>query len=188
MTLLKADLHIHTRYSMDCRTPLEKIIARCQRIGINCLAIADHGTIEGALKMQTIAPFPVIVAEEIWTPDGEIMGVFLKEGVPKGLTPEEVISRVKAQGGLVCIPHPYDKLLRHGIAGKLPESLARQIDYIEVFNSRSLIRQPSTEAQLFAEKYNIPVISPLQQHVGHLKKAAPEVANVPFRLVFHRKR
>jgi len=53
--MLKADLHIHTEYSMDCSTPLEKIISRCQELGINCIAIADHGTAEGALKMQKIA-------------------------------------------------------------------------------------------------------------------------------------
>jgi len=66
--LLKADLHIHTEYSIDCNTPLEQVINRCLKIGINCIAIADHGTIEGALKMQSLAPFPVIVAEEILTP------------------------------------------------------------------------------------------------------------------------
>ena len=90
--LLKADLHIHTEYSMDCNTPLKKLIDRCLELGINCVAIADHGTIEGALRMQSIAPFPVIVAEEVLTPDGEIMGVFLKEGIPSGLSVEQVIS------------------------------------------------------------------------------------------------
>ncbi|MEJ2048179.1 MAG: PHP domain-containing protein, partial [Dehalococcoidia bacterium] len=68
MKLLKADLHVHTRYSIDCNTPLERVIERCQEAGIGCVAIADHGTTEGALKMQEIAPFKVIVAEEILTP------------------------------------------------------------------------------------------------------------------------
>ena len=67
--MLKADLHIHTEYSMDCSMPLEQVISRCLEVGINCVAIADHGTAEGALKMQDIAPFTVIVAEEILTPD-----------------------------------------------------------------------------------------------------------------------
>ena len=75
--MLKADLHIHTEYSMDCKMPLSQVIERCQQKGINCVAIADHGTVEGALKMQAIAPFKVIVAEEILTPHGEIMGMFL---------------------------------------------------------------------------------------------------------------
>ena len=97
--MLKADLHIHTEYSMDCNTPLEKIIGRCQELGINCIVITDHGTAEGALKMQKIAPFTVIVAEEIMTTQGEIMGMFLKETIPSGLTPGETINRIRAQGG-----------------------------------------------------------------------------------------
>jgi predicted metal-dependent phosphoesterase TrpH len=63
---LKADFHIHTAYSLDCKTSLEKIISRCLETGINCVAIADHNAVEGALKMQSLAPFPVIVAEEIF--------------------------------------------------------------------------------------------------------------------------
>ena len=84
--MLKADFHIHTEYSMDCETPLNKIIERCLKVGINCIAIADHGTAEGGLRIQSMAPFPVIVAEEILTPDGEIMGMFLKETIPSGFS------------------------------------------------------------------------------------------------------
>jgi len=104
--LLKADLHIHTKYSPDCNTSLEQIISRCQQTGINCIAVTDHGTIEGALKMQSIAPFVIIVAEEILTPRGEIMGMFLKEGIPSGLSVEETISRIKAQDALVPLMIP----------------------------------------------------------------------------------
>jgi len=108
--LLKADLHIHTEYSTDCDIPVEKIIARCTRVGINCVAIADHGTIEGALRMQEIAPFPVVVAEEILTPHGEIMGVFLRHGIPSGWSVRETIARIKNQDALVCLPHPFDTI------------------------------------------------------------------------------
>jgi len=149
---------------MDCNTPLEKIIRRCLEIGINCVAIADHGTIEGALRMQSIAPFPVIVAEEVLTPVGEIMGVFLEEGIPSGLSVEQVIYRIKAQGGLICIPHPFDTLSRHALGGKMLEALAEQIDFIELFNSRSLIRQPSIGVRIFAEKYGIPVSAGSDAH------------------------
>ena len=154
--MLKADLHIHTKYSMDCNMPLEEIISRCLEIGINCIAITDHGTIEGALKMQTIAPFPVIVAEEILTTHGEIMGVFLKDGIPGGLSPHETISRIKAQGALVCIPHPFDIFRPSALGTKITEEIADQIDVIEVFNSRTLLLRHSTQAQAFAQKYGIP--------------------------------
>ena len=153
--MLKADLHIHTEYSMDCNMPLEKIISRCLETGLNCIAIADHGTIEGALKMQTMAPFHVIVAEEILTQHGEIMGMFLKDGIPSGLSVSETISRIKAQGALACIPHPFDTFRQSALKAKLAEEIIGQIDIIEVFNSRSLF-QSSAKAQIFAQKYGIP--------------------------------
>ena len=153
--LLKADLHIHTMYSMDCNTSLQQVIDRCLKTGINCIAIADHGTAEGALKAQSLAPFRVIVAEEILTPQGEIMGMFLKETIPSGLTMEETISQIRAQGGLVCIPHPFDNLARSALGGRILEEIAEQIDVMEVFNSRSPLPQTSTKALIFAHKHSI---------------------------------
>lgn len=153
--MLKADLHIHTEYSMDCNMPLEKIIGRCLEMGINCIAICDHGTAEGALKMRDIAPFPVIVAEEILTPHGEIMGMFLEETIPSGLSVEQTISQIRAQGALVCIPHPFDTFRQSALRSNMIEEIAEQIDIIEVFNSRTLLPQNSAKALAFALKYGI---------------------------------
>ncbi len=153
--MLKADLHVHTEYSVDCNTPLEKIVSRCLEIGINCIAICDHGTAEGALRMREIAPFKVIVAEEIMTPDGEIMGMFLKETIPSRLPVKEVISRIRAQGGLVCIPHPFDILRRSALRNNMIEKIADQIDIVEVFNSRIFFPQNSAKALAFATKHGI---------------------------------
>ncbi|HEX73670.1 MAG TPA: PHP domain-containing protein [Dehalococcoidia bacterium] len=154
--LLKADFHVHTEYSMDSNTPLEKVISRCLQTGINCIAVSDHGTIEGAVKMQDIASFPVIVAEEILTPIGDIIGMFLKQTIPSGLSAEQVISRIRAQGGLVYIPHPFDTLFRHALGGNMLEALVEQIDIIEVFNARSPFPWYSAKARAFAQKYGIP--------------------------------
>ena len=140
---------------MDCNTPLEKIISRCLELGINCIAIADHGTAEGALKMQKMAPFPVIVAEEILTPHGEIMGMFLKETIPSGLSVEETIARIRAQGGLVNIPHPFETIRGSSLNSKLIEEIAEQIDLMEVLNSRSPFLANSAKAQAFAQKHGI---------------------------------
>jgi len=153
--LLKADLHVHTKYSMDCNSPLDRIITRCNELGINCLAIADHGTVEGALKMQEIAPFKVIVAQEILTHQGEIMGVFLKQTIPTCRSALEAIERIRAQDGLVCIPHPFDtfrglRMKRHEI-----EELVGEIDIIEAFNARSPLPWPTTKATEFADKHGI---------------------------------
>jgi predicted metal-dependent phosphoesterase TrpH len=153
--LLKADLHVHTEYSVDCNTPLDKIVSRCLEVGINCLAISDHGTTEGALKMREMAPFKVIVAEEIMTPDGEIMGMFLKKTIPSRLPVEEVIAQIRAQGGLICIPHPFDFLRSSALRNNMIEKIVDQIDMVEVFNSRIFFPQTSAKALAFAQKHGI---------------------------------
>ena len=162
--LLKADFHIHTAYSMDCNMSLEEIISRCQETGINCIAIADHDSVEGALKMQSLAPFPVIVAEEILTPHGEIMGMFVKERIPSGISIEQAISRIRAQGALVCLPHPFAAFRGIKLDNERLEELAEQIDIIEVFNARSPFLRDSTKAQAFAKKYDIPGIAGSDAH------------------------
>jgi predicted metal-dependent phosphoesterase TrpH len=135
--LIKADLHIHTCYSVDCLTPLEKIVVRCLELGINCIAVADHNTIAGALKLREIAPFKIIIAEEILTPAGEIMGLFLDEAVPKGLSPQETISQIRNQGGLVAIPHPFGRSWPWNNSILTSTEIVSQVDIIETFNSRT---------------------------------------------------
>jgi predicted metal-dependent phosphoesterase TrpH len=135
--LIKADLHIHTCYSPDCLTPLEQIVERCIELDINCIAVADHNTIAGALKLRRIAPFKVIVAEEILTPVGEIMGLFLSEAVSRGLSPQETISRIRSQGGLVAIPHPFGRSLFRDANTLTSTEVLSQVDIIETFNSRT---------------------------------------------------
>lgn len=133
------------------------IIKRCMKKGINCVAIADHGTITGALELKAKAPFQVIIAEEVLTPQGEIMGLFLTEEIPSPVPVEEAIDRIKAQNGLVCLPHPFDRLrgikgANHRDNGKLAK-LAADVDIIEVFNSRALpLGDPNHKAKIFAEE------------------------------------
>jgi len=152
--LLKADFHIHSHFSMDSSMALESIINRCNELGINCIAICDHGTAEGGLEMQKIAPFKVIVAEEILTHDGEIMGMFLKETIPSGISSRDAIAEIKAQNGLVCVPHPVDTV-RQSALGKKTRELAAEIDVIEVFNARCLFQASIDKALKFAEKHGI---------------------------------
>jgi predicted metal-dependent phosphoesterase TrpH len=151
--LIKADLHIHTAYSMDCTMSLEQIIARCLKVGINCLAVADHNAIAGALKMKEIAPFFIIVSEEILTLDGEIIGMFLSQKIPSKLSMEETIAQIKAQDGLVCIPHPCDRLRLSVFRDQVFEHIMPEVDIIEVFNARSLSPGSSIRARQLALKY-----------------------------------
>jgi len=150
--LIKADLHIHTCYSVDCLTPLEKIVERCLERGINCVAVADHNTIAGALKLTEIAPFKVIVAEEVLTPVGEIMGLFLSEKVAQGLSPQETISRIRSQGGLVAIPHPFGRSLPWRANPLTSPELLSQVDIIETFNSRTPFSSGNAMASKLAKE------------------------------------
>jgi predicted metal-dependent phosphoesterase TrpH len=151
--MLKADLHVHSNHSYDCRNKLEDIIKRCLETGIDCIAVADHGTAEGALKIQKLAPFYVIVAEEILTPCGEVIGMFLKKTIPSKIPFSEAVLRIREQDGLVCIPHPFDKPNRHGLGRKNLEQFIDDIDIIEVFNARSPLPWFSKTSRAFACKH-----------------------------------
>lgn len=154
---IKADLHVHTNCSFDCSMSIQRIIERCVRLGIDCVAVADHGTIAGAVQMKAEAPFQVIVAEEILTPLGEIMGLFLTEEIPSGTGVEETIKSIKSQGGLVGIPHPFDRL--RGITRRGYDQIERlvgDIDVVEVFNARSMpMGNPDRKAAAFAARHGL---------------------------------
>ena len=153
--MLKADLHVHTWHSVDSSMSYNQLIEACLVKGINCVAIADHGTTRGARDLQKIAPFKIIVCEEVLTPYGEIMGMFLKEDIPWKALLEEAIKLIRQQGGLVNIPHPFDRVRPSAFRNlKMLESIADQVDIIEVFNSRSLFPGAESRARAFATKHN----------------------------------
>jgi predicted metal-dependent phosphoesterase TrpH len=169
--LFKADFHIHSQYSMDCKTSLDQIIRACQNKKINCIALSDHGSIEGALKIKNMAPFYVIVAEEILTTRGEIMGMFLQENVPSGLSMQESIRRIKAQGGLFCAQHPFDKIRSDALKKDTMLEIADQIDVVEIFNARTLLPRSSQLAREFARDHHLPCTAGSDAH------SASEIGN-----------
>lgn len=146
---------MHTMYSMDSSMSLEQIIARCLETSINCVAITDHGTIAGAVKMQEIAPFTTIMGEEVLTASGDMIGLFLAEEIPNGLSAEETAIRIKDQGGLVCIPHPFTRLRSSALTKKVVETILPYIDIIEVFNSRSFLLNNPYNLRVFAQTHGL---------------------------------
>jgi len=162
---------------MDCGIPLDRIVARCLEIGINCIAVADHNTIAGALKLREIAPFNIIIAEEILTSAGELMGLFLSEEIPKGLSPEETIARIKSQGGLVNIPHPFGRWPLQNPKKLLSQEILSQVDIIEVFNSRTPLPNSSTKAWRLAMEHGKAAGAGSDAHtVGEIGKAYVEMS------------
>ncbi|MEE8620303.1 MAG: PHP domain-containing protein [Dehalococcoidia bacterium] len=174
--MIKADLHVHTCYSIDCLTPLEQIIQRCLELGINCIAVADHNTVTGALELKKIAPFKVIVAEEILTPAGEIMGLFLNEAVPRGLSPQETISRIRSQGGLVAIPHPFGRSLPWSNNMLTSTEVLSQVDIIETFNSRTpFLNSIARARELAREQGKVPSAGSDAHTLGEIGRAYVEM-------------
>jgi predicted metal-dependent phosphoesterase TrpH len=128
------DLHLHSRYSYDCATQLGELVDRARQLGLDRLAVTDHDTAEGALRLSEMAPELVIVGEEVRTTEGEIIGLFLTGTVPAGGTPEEVCDAIHAMGGLTYACHPFDVRRAHFSLERLA-ALAPRLDIIEVHNS-----------------------------------------------------
>ena len=144
---MRADFHMHTYYSRDCATSPEALVARALRMGLGCIAVTDHNTIRGGQAVARIAPFPVIVASEVKTTHGEITGLFLTEEVPRGLSPMETVERIKAQGGLVSIPHPYDSVRTSVLSADAMVEVLPHADIIEAFNARNVFRGADERAR-----------------------------------------
>jgi predicted metal-dependent phosphoesterase TrpH len=133
----------------------EELVARCVKVGLNCIAVTDHNTIEGALAVQRIAPFMVIIGEEVKTSAGEITGLFLKENVPRDLPHLETAMRIKAQGGLISIPHPFDGFRRSVITPTALEEMLPYADIVEVFNARNNLDRDNRKAYELARDHGL---------------------------------
>ncbi len=157
--LIEVDLHMHTDHSPDCATPVEVLLETARDRGLGAIAITDHNEVSGALEARKIAEqmgdIKVIVAEEVKTAEqGEVIGLFLEEKIPRGMTMAETIAAIRDQGGLVYVPHPFDRF--HSV----PDyehllDIVEEIDVLEVFNPRVALTAFNEEAERFARKYRI---------------------------------
>jgi predicted metal-dependent phosphoesterase TrpH len=182
--LIDVDLHMHTDHSHDCATPVEVLLATAQARGLGAIAVTDHNEISGALAARALseqrrsrgdaaahsdgelADVKVIVGEEVKTAEqGEVIGLFISEKIPRGLTLEQTIAEIKRQGGLVYVPHPFDRM--HSV----PDyehllTVIEDVDIIEVFNPRVAINAFNDEAERFAAKYRIVAGAGSDSHVA----------------------
>jgi len=182
-SLIDVDLHMHTDHSHDCATPVEVLLATAREQGLGAIAVTDHNEISGALAAQELGPRPpgphpggrdhhshppvkVIVGEEVKTAEqGEVIGLFIQEKIPRGLTLAQTVAEIKRQGGLVYVPHPFDRM--HSV----PDyehllTILEDIDAIEVFNPRVAIGAFNEEAVRFAAKYRIVAGAGSDSHVA----------------------
>ena len=146
---------MHTSYSPDSLMEPEKLVSRCMATGLDCIAITDHNTIAGALEVQHLASFRVIVGEEIKSQDGEIIGLFLQEAIPRGLPSLETVQRIKEQGGLVSVPHPFDHFRRSVIERHALQEIVSYVDIVETFNARNTLQRDNRKALELALEHGI---------------------------------
>ncbi len=167
--LIDVDLHMHTDHSYDCATPVEVLLASAREQGLGAIAVTDHNEISGALEAQrqaASAGVKVIVGEEVKTAgEGEVIGLFIEEKIPRGLSLHETVAEIRRQGGVVYVPHPFDRMHSVPDYEHLLEILD-EVDAIEVFNPRVAIGAFNDEAGRFAAKYRIPAGAGSDSHVA----------------------
>lgn len=163
---IKIDLHVHSKYSDDGVLEPEEIVRIAQKRGLSGIAITDHNTIRGSeeAKKYETGDFKVITGAEIMTEKGEITGLFLCEEITARRF-EDVIADIKAQGGLVIVPHPFDELRRS--AFHITQEYVSLIDAIEAFNSRCVLQRYNRRAFEFAAHCNLPIVSGSDAHYAN---------------------
>ncbi len=153
---LRVDFHVHTRFSHDSLNPPEGILACMDARGIDRVAITDHNEIDGALLVHSLAPDRVIVGEEVKTREGaDVIGLLLTERIPRGTPARETCEMIRAQGGVVYLPHPFDTRRSGGAA--LLDRIGELIDVVEAHNSRTWKRALNDRGEAWARAHGKPL-------------------------------
>jgi predicted metal-dependent phosphoesterase TrpH len=152
MPFITVELHCHTYRSKDSLSMPARLLAVCERQGIDKLAVTDHNTLDGALEAAQLDPQRVIIGEEIQTTRGELLAYFVKEHVPPGLTPEETIAILRKQGAFISVPHPFDALRSGSWHQDDLMAVLPLVDAMEVFNARTLLSAFDRKAAALASE------------------------------------
>lgn len=160
------DLHCHTRASFDSLADPVSVVRAAASRGLTHLAVTDHHTIDGALEARAAAPdgLDVIVGEEIRTADGDLIALFLERAIEPGMPAQETIAAVRAQGGLVGIPHPYDRWRGSMLRDVRLETLAATVDWVEAHNARVVGGSGNDKAAAFAREHGLPGVAVSDAH------------------------
>jgi predicted metal-dependent phosphoesterase TrpH/glycosyltransferase involved in cell wall biosynthesis len=165
---IAADLHLHTSWSHDCQIPVEELLDHAEEKGLGAIAVTDHNVFGGALEAIELARgrnLIVIPGEEIKTDgEGEVIGLFLREEIARGMSFVETVAAIRKQGGIVYLPHPFDRL--HSIPSvKTLKGHLEELDVVEVYNARLLFEAYNDEALRFARKYGLTMGAGSDAHV-----------------------
>ena len=180
--MIKIDLHTHSEASRDGGITPNQYAKILEEETLDVIAITDHDRIDFAQGLQqALGRERIIVGEEITTKDGEIIGLYLTEVVPPQMTAQDTVDAIKAQNGLVYIPHPFEKV-RKGIQKDILEAIIEDVDIIEGYNGRALSQKFSPQATAFAKIHGIPSVASSDAHgVSGIGKSHTNLQNRPTR-------
>jgi predicted metal-dependent phosphoesterase TrpH len=159
------DLHCHTSASFDCLSDPTKVVRAAAARGLTHLIITDHDRIDGALNARDAAPdgLTVIVGEEVRTADGDLIAAFLETPIAPGSSATDTIAAVRAQDGLVGIPHPFDRFRGSLLRDARTASLAPLVDWVETHNAR-IVGSGNERAAAFAQEHGLPGVAVSDAH------------------------
>lgn len=160
------DLHTHSVASPDGALREAHYRWMLEKGPLTTIAITDHDTVDFAQKLHKQLGDAIIVGEEITTADGEIIGLFLKTSVEPGLPAPDTVQAIHAQGGLVCVPHPYERM-RKGLSKATLEAIAGEVDIIEIHNGRASLDAKPSQAIEWAQRHHIAMTSSSDAHGPH---------------------
>ncbi len=162
----RVDLHLHTRESKDSLLAPERLLAAARSAGLSRIAVTDHNTAHNALMLAEREPHFVIAGEEILTARGELLAYFIREEVPPGLTPRATIDRLRAQGAVISVSHPFDRLRAGHWALEDLIDIAPHVDALEGFNARCLFQGDNGRATAFALHHGLPITAGTDAHAA----------------------
>ncbi|MFD1512381.1 CehA/McbA family metallohydrolase [Halomarina rubra] len=168
--MLSVELHCHSDLSYDGRDPVELLLEQAAAVGLDALAVTDHDEIDASLRMAELAPeygLVGITGMEVTSAAGHVLGFGIEERVPAGLSFTETVERIREQGGIAVVPHPFQRS-RHGVAPHISNDELASADAIEVYNSRLFTGRSNRRAERFAERRNLPMTAGSDAHIAEM--------------------
>lgn len=165
MAFIKTVFHIHTDYSDDSNLSLLRLVGEARERGVGCVAVTDHDSIAGAVRLAEMAgdDLRVIVGQEVSTSDGHLIGLFLQDLVEPGMSVRRTAEAIRQQGGLVVVPHPYNRLFDCSLGDRVYDILDL-IDIVEIVNAQNLSPFPNRRARELARRHGLPAIAGTDAH------------------------
>jgi hypothetical protein len=177
--VLSVELHTHSELSFDGRDPVELLLEQAAAVGLDGLAVTDHDELDASLAAADLAPEYGLVGipgMEVTSAAGHVLAFGIREEVPAGLPFDETLARIREQGGIAVVPHPF-QTSRSGVAANVTRDQLASADAIEVYNSRLLTGRANRRAERFARERGLPMTAGSDAHIAEMVgQAVTEVA------------